>query len=152
MDDFIYSVSSPEEAHQLYGQLVNMYALRCYKLTIWVSNSSSFLEIIPEDSSFNKKLDFNSSDSETKLIDSSEKWYGAVIFIRIGPLSLPAKKVLLFCSRYRIAPLKKITLARLELCDTHLLSQHVRSVNAYFELRCHINHTFAFTDSTIALA
>ncbi|XP_073956539.1 uncharacterized protein [Choristoneura fumiferana] len=259
MDDFIHSVPSPDEALQLYDQLVKMFASGGFNLTKFISNSPQFLQNIPVESRASKNLNFD-SESETKLVglrwdpvtdcftfkvdvsengkctkrfilsktaalydplgllapltaymkllvqecwkrdlswdddtpsdiqkiwtqiqnelsnlsqikiprhvgvfpcseitlvgfaDASEKCYGAVIYLRIGSLTSPASSVSLLCARSRLAPLKKITLARLELCAAHLLAQLVQAVLKVFNARCKVNNIIAFSDSTITLA
>ncbi|XP_018367880.1 PREDICTED: uncharacterized protein LOC108764240 [Trachymyrmex cornetzi] len=54
--------------------------------------------------------------------DTSEKAYGACVYLRVaGPQGQISTRLL--CSRSRIAPLKAITLPRLELCGAVLLAQ-----------------------------
>ena len=260
MDDIVHSVHSHEQAHELYTQLIEMFASAGFNLTKWVSNSSEFLQRIPENARAFKNINFD-ADSETKLIglrwnpatdefhfktksntqtsgctkrsilsataalfdplglitpvtsgmklliqecwkrelgwdeevpddiskiwsnindelvniskikiprhigifensiitllgfaDASEKCYGAVIYIRVGPLDSNAHNTSLLCAKSRIAPLKKISLARLELCAAHLLALLTQSVTANINSRCKINNIFAFSDSTITLA
>ncbi|GFW82094.1 uncharacterized protein TNCV_1170031 [Trichonephila clavipes] len=63
--------------------------------------------------------------------DSSEKAYGAALYLRCintsGEIS-----VRLLCSKSKVAPLKKITIARLELCGAVLLSKLLkRTLDAF---------------------
>ncbi|GFX86664.1 integrase catalytic domain-containing protein [Trichonephila clavipes] len=66
--------------------------------------------------------------------DSSEKAYGAALYLRCintsGQIS-----VRLLCSKSKVAPLKSITIPRLELCGAVLLSKLLkRSLDAFKEL------------------
>jgi hypothetical protein len=53
--------------------------------------------------------------------DSSEKAYGSCLYLRsVNQQGEVTTK--LFCSKSRVAPVKKITLPRLELCEALLLA------------------------------
>ena len=58
----------------------------------------------------------------------------------------------ILCARSRIAPLKKVSLARLELCAAHLLASLLKSVLDEVEQRVKYENVLAFSDSTITLA
>ncbi|XP_076394921.1 uncharacterized protein LOC143265617 [Megachile rotundata] len=80
--------------------------------------------------------------------DASELAYGACLYIRTidkyGHIETQ-----LFCAKSRVAPLKTVTLARLELCGAVLLA------SLYTTVRTAITHvideTYLWTDSTIVL-
>ncbi|XP_076661053.1 uncharacterized protein LOC143364799 [Halictus rubicundus] len=80
--------------------------------------------------------------------DASERAYGASIYIRTIDKSGNIKSSLL-CAKSRVAPLKTVSLARLELCGATLLA------NLYCAVKDAINHTHLktifWTDSTIVL-
>lgn len=81
--------------------------------------------------------------------DASQKAYAACIYIK----SIDSQGnafVKLICSKTRVAPLKTITLPRLELCGALLLSQLYDKVK--LSLNLNINNTFLWTDSTIVLS
>ncbi len=73
----------------------------------------------------------------------------AVVYIRITDRE-GAVHVSLVMSKTRVAPLKKLTIPRLELCGAHLLSQILPFVQETLSLpRCEIH---AWTDSTVVLS
>ena len=78
--------------------------------------------------------------------DSSETAYGACFYLRSADLNDNAFCNLL-CSSSRVAPLKTITIPRLELCAAVLLVKlYKRIINA---LRIPISATYMWTDSSI---
>ncbi|XP_058987609.1 uncharacterized protein LOC131806839 [Musca domestica] len=82
------------------------------------------------------------------FVDASEKAYGAVVYLRA---MLPDGRhiVRLLCSKSKIAPIKEITLPRLELCAAELgtkLTAKVKAELGYEDLR-----TIYWSDSEITL-
>ena len=60
-----------------------------------------------------------------RFCDASQKAYGACVYIR--SISSNGKvNVSLLCSRGRVAPIKKATIPRLELCGALLLAQLIK--------------------------
>jgi hypothetical protein len=81
--------------------------------------------------------------------DSSERAYGACLYLRsvnqYGEVTIK-----LLCSKSRVAPVKKITLPRLELCGALLLARLVHKTVPVLNLK--IVRTLLWTDSTIVLS
>ncbi|XP_046478683.1 uncharacterized protein [Neodiprion pinetum] len=81
--------------------------------------------------------------------DASQSALGAVIYARTY-INTHEVRVSLVCAKTKVAPLKKVTIPRLELCAANLLVR----------LMCHVEKTLNFentpvylwTDSTVALA
>lgn len=89
---------------------------------------------------------------ETTLLafaDASEKAYGGVIYLRVRTAN--EVKINIICAKSRVAPLKSVSLARLELCAALLLSKLVKTVLDTYRARCSIDRVMAFSDSTVAL-
>jgi hypothetical protein len=83
--------------------------------------------------------------------DASLKGYGCAVYLHVidanGNISTN-----LVCSKSKVAPVKVLSLARLELCSALLLSKLVRIVYDSFNPRYPIQEIYAFSDSTIALS
>ncbi|XP_055941843.1 uncharacterized protein LOC129971891 [Argiope bruennichi] len=81
--------------------------------------------------------------------DASKDAYGAVIYLRCVTI-LNHVKVSLLCSKSKVAPIKVMTIPRLELCAAELLaklaSKTVSSLNLKIDKIC------LYSDSTIVLA
>ncbi|KAJ8941108.1 hypothetical protein NQ318_019113 [Aromia moschata] len=80
--------------------------------------------------------------------DAIERACGACIYVRTinryGNIA-----VSLLCSKRRAAPLKTISLPRLELCGAQLLSHLTHKV--IHSLQCYVDSCYLWTDSTIVL-
>ncbi|XP_029163718.1 uncharacterized protein LOC114936567 [Nylanderia fulva] len=81
--------------------------------------------------------------------DASEKAYGACLYFRTTN-SRENYTVRLVCAKSRIAPIKRVSLPRLELCSAVLLANLVR--NVLQSLTIQIHKVYYWTDSTIVLA
>ncbi|XP_026467639.1 uncharacterized protein LOC113371215 [Ctenocephalides felis] len=79
--------------------------------------------------------------------DSSEKAYGAVIYIK----PCDDNKYYLLISKSKITPIKVQTLARLELCAAHLLAKLLSFVISSNHHSLCIEEIYGFTDSMIVL-
>ena len=64
--------------------------------------------------------------------DASKNAYGGVIYLRMVDIS-DEVHIVLVISKCKVAPIKKLTIPRLELCRAHLLSQLLHHVKeAYY--------------------
>ncbi|GBM18026.1 hypothetical protein AVEN_238413-1 [Araneus ventricosus] len=81
--------------------------------------------------------------------DASELAYGAVIYVK-SINSYGGSEVKLLISKSRIAPLKFVTIPRLELCAAVLLSKLMKRVLRALKLE--VSKTYFWTDSTIVLS
>lgn len=99
-----------------------------------------------------KRFVFESSNYSTTQLhgfcDASEKAYGAVLYIR-STTEKGEVTVRLLCSKSRVAPLKCITLPRLELCAANLLAQLTSSILKMLTFKP--DETIYWSDSTITL-
>ena len=80
--------------------------------------------------------------------DASQSGYGACIYLKSTNADSKVK-VSLLCSKSRVAPIKTRTIPRLELCAMQLLTKLYVQVSAALSVK--INHTYFWSDSTIAL-
>ncbi|XP_073986068.1 uncharacterized protein [Rhodnius prolixus] len=84
----------------------------------------------------------------TGFADASERAYAAVVYL----VSLSEETVTsLIMSKARMAPMKPVTLPRLELCAAHLLALTLHKVSLLFP-QIPSPNIYAFSDSTIALS
>ncbi|CAK9800717.1 hypothetical protein ANTPLA_LOCUS7241 [Anthophora plagiata] len=81
--------------------------------------------------------------------DASEKAYGACVYLR-SSIGSGKWETRILCSKSRVAPLKVISLPRLELCGALLLARLMKRVRT--ALRVTITKEKYWCDSTIALA
>lgn len=81
--------------------------------------------------------------------DASEVAYGACLYIR-SVSSLGQISIQLLCAKTRVAPLKTVTIARLELCAALLLAQLSDKVKRALNLN--IDKQFYWCDSNITLS
>ncbi|GFW92498.1 integrase catalytic domain-containing protein [Trichonephila clavipes] len=97
---------------------------------------------------------FIMADNNVRIVlqgfaDTSEAAYGAVAYLQCF-LHNGAAKVSILASKSRVAPIRVISIPRLELCTCVLLAQLVKKIRSTFRLN--ISDIVLHTDSTIALA
>lgn len=81
--------------------------------------------------------------------DASMAAYGACVYVHCVDVENRPSTTLL-CSKSRVAPLKTITIPRLELCSAVLLAQLMSKVKAAMEIN--FDKIILFSDSTIVLS
>lgn len=79
--------------------------------------------------------------------DASQKAYGACVYIRCS--NDGKHRTILLCAKSRVAPLKTITLPRLELCAAVLLAELITTVKNAIKFK--VNAVHLWSDSTIVL-
>ena len=80
--------------------------------------------------------------------DSSEHAYGACIYLKSVD-KYNNSSVHLICAKSRVAPLKTLSIPRLELCAALLLSNLIKNVS--LKMRLKYNAIYMWSDSTIVL-
>lgn len=80
--------------------------------------------------------------------DASEQAYAGVVYLRTVD-SAGCIHTSLVMSKTKVAPIKRLTIPRLELCGAHLLAQVLHHCKEVFSLS--LKDVFAWTDSTIVL-
>ncbi|CAH0724990.1 unnamed protein product, partial [Brenthis ino] len=83
--------------------------------------------------------------------DSSELAYGAVIYIRVSTAD-GLTQTRLVCAKARVAPIKKISLPRLELCAAVLLSNLAKFVLDTYLTKLTLHAIYLWSDSTVVLS
>ncbi len=80
--------------------------------------------------------------------DASENAYAGVVYIRMID-SDSNVHISLVIAKTKVAPIKRLTIPRLELCGAYLLSQLLHHIRDLFSIT--MDNIFAWTDSTIVL-
>ncbi len=81
--------------------------------------------------------------------DASQSAYGAVVYLRCVYADA-STSVALVLSKTKVAPIKKTTIPRLELCGAHLLAKLLSQVSQALQIEA--PNLYAWTDSTIVLS
>ena len=80
--------------------------------------------------------------------DASELAYAAAAYLRITD-TCNNINISLIMSKSKVAPIKRLTIPRLELCGAHLLARLLHHIRQVFDIP--LSDVFAWTDSTIVL-
>ena len=82
--------------------------------------------------------------------DASEQGYGALVYVRVVAENNVVIRML--SAKSKVAPLKAITLPRLELCAAVLLSDLLEYIGNVLWPEVSIDDTYAWSDSEVTLA
>ena len=118
-------------------------------VTDWKTYHQSLKEI--EQLNIPRQITCKETSTRTEIhgfSDASESAYGACAYLRTTDCGRVT--VHLIASKSRVAPLKSISLPRLELCGALLLTLLMENIKK--ALRIKIHATYLWTDSTIVLA
>ncbi|RLU26233.1 hypothetical protein DMN91_000026 [Ooceraea biroi] len=94
-------------------------------------------------------LSENSRFSILGFCDASKNAYGACVYIQSLNEANGETTVKLLCSKARVAPLKKVSIPKLELCSALLLARLINNVKRAIQIK--IDGVHAWTDSMVVL-
>lgn len=81
--------------------------------------------------------------------DGSLAAYSACVYVRITYQN--EIKTVLLCAKSKVAPLKRLSIPRIELCGALLLSKLLCFITDTYKSNIDFKNTYAFTDSTVVL-
>ena len=114
--------------------------------TSWLQFISQFSEI--PHFTFPRYVSTPAADIQIHAFcDASLLAYGACVYVRSELNNVV--KVLLLCSKSRVAPVKSLTVPKLELCAANLLAELITSVVQTLPYECAV---YCWSDSTVALS
>ena len=97
-------------------------------------------------------IDINEAIQSVELhgfCDSSSEVYCSMVYLRI--VSNLSVKVSLLAAKTKVAPLKKLSIPRLELLGSVILTKLLREIKVSISNRVVVNDIFCWTDSTVVL-
>lgn len=83
--------------------------------------------------------------------DASERGYAAVVYLRIITAS-NGVKVFLIGTKTKLAPIKKLSIPRLELCGAFLFARWMHRILCVLSKRLSIDGVYGWSDSSVALS
>lgn len=117
--------------------------------TKWVNYAEELQHL--DDFCVRRQVRTNDLNSETQLhsfSDASERAYGACVYMRSFNED-GSTQIRLLCAKSRVAPVKTVSIPRLELCGAQLLAQLINKVKNSLDMR--IDKIHYWTDSLIIL-
>ncbi len=114
---------------------------------IWRSELSCFINFPVARCYFRKGEEILQTELHG-FADASENAYAAVVYLRTTYAAAPPTMALV-TAKTKVAPLKQLSIPRLELCAAHLLAKLLTTVGA--ALHINLSNTYAWSDSTIVL-
>uniref|UniRef100_A0A182NPZ5 Reverse transcriptase domain-containing protein n=1 Tax=Anopheles dirus TaxID=7168 RepID=A0A182NPZ5_9DIPT len=165
VDDLLSGADNDHEAEQLVSELRQLLRKGGFTLKKWNTNRPNVLRGIPKNEKVLSTVQleciskikvarhvFGAKGSLVELhcfCDASEAAYGGCIYVRsIGPDGIV--KVELLASKSKPAPLKRVSLAKLELCAAVLVSKLYDAIRK--PLKIDVSEVIFWSDSTIVLA
>ena len=157
VDDCLTGANTPEEALQKLQDLCSLVAEGQMVLRKWRSNSTQVLQQIPEKLRETSDLTLLTQNNLSPVMsmqlhgfaDASETGYGAVVYARILHQDATIT-VTMVAAKARVAPKKSVTIPRLELLGSLMLSKLLPKIASILQVE--EANTYYWIDSQIVLA
>ncbi|XP_060519743.1 uncharacterized protein LOC132697963 [Cylas formicarius] len=157
IDDCAVSCPDLEQLSLMKNQLIELLRRGGFELKKWASNEPKLLADLPEthvgirDFSLDLENVKNTRFAIVGFCDAPERGMCATIFFRVSNQDGTYKSYFV-CAKSKVAPVKRISLPRLELCSAVLLAKLMHFVQRSFANKIIFQNVIAFTDSTVALS
>lgn len=92
----------------------------------------------------------NTNLSLLGFCDASSRAYAAAVYVKVE-FDRFESQVFLLCAKSRVAPVKTLSIPRLELCGALLLAKLLHSVQQIYSQRCIVENIYCFSDSMVVL-
>nr|CAI5852863.1 unnamed protein product [Callosobruchus analis] len=154
VDDLVFSDDSSEKAVQVCREVDLVLKRYGFHLRKWISNIPEVVTKIGGDNSSEVIVDFGEKGTTKTLglywaVSKDIKAYGAAVYLRSVDAS-GSVQVSFVAAKSRVAPLKALTIPRLELCGALVLVELVQRIKGALTLK--IDSIYLWCDSTVVLS
>ncbi|RVE43851.1 hypothetical protein evm_011519 [Chilo suppressalis] len=151
VDDYLVGHNNKTELVRICKGVIDVCKSGCFPLRKWIFNSDEIAkEVAQDDNCQSKHFTLNENKSYKTLgLDASENAYGVCAYSRTfsetGELT-----VRMICSKSRVAPVKSVSIPRLELCGAVIGAKLFNRINSILPGDL-VTKTYLWSDSTIVL-